>query len=88
MWDSTSRTMLLRAPNARRLDRLLTSWHSSLGQSRLKDVGIFRWFTLNECRQTHEPLSIPKLCSPLIMDLIAVRAWENVKRLVGSNAST
>lgn len=34
----------------------------------------FKVFTLNDCKQTHEPLSTPKLRSPLIIDLMAVRA--------------
>lgn len=36
--------------------------------------GEFKLFTLNECKQTDEPLSTPKLRSPLIIDLMAVRA--------------
>lgn len=43
--------------------------------------------TLNVCKHTHEPFLMPMLLSPLIIDLIAVRAWEKFSFLVGSKAS-
>lgn len=54
---------------------LLTSYfYNEVYISMNRKRGKFKSFTLNECKQTHEPLSTPKLRSPLIIDLIAVRA--------------